>query len=181
MALGRLCYNGGNRCDKKWKNLRNIFVVWLCTGIWHGASWNYILWGLYYFVLLMLEKTLLKRVLDKIPSVIRHITTMLAVMLGWWLFVFEDLGAGIQYLGAMVGMTGRLTSSAVSFDLLQNLLFLAILIVAATPLPKRIYEKLTARSGAWRAVFIIGACVTLIASVIYLVASTYNPFLYFIF
>ena len=172
---------GGSRCDKAWKTYRNLFVVWLCTGIWHGANWNYLLWGLYYFLLLVLEKTLLRRVLDKIPSVLRHIGTMLAVMGGWWLFVFEDLGAGVTYLGSMLGRTGLFTSSAVNFDLVRNLLFLVILSVAATPLPKKLFWHLHEKSRAFRALAVALGGVIFAVSLSYLVSSSYNPFLYFIF
>lgn len=172
---------GGSRCEEKWKNYRNIFVVWLCTGIWHGASWNYVLWGLYYFVLLMLEKTVLKPVLEKLPSAIRHITTMIAVMFGWWLFVFEDLGAGVDYLGSMFGMGAGFTSQAVNFDLGQNLIFLAVLAVAATPAPRNLFWKLYNRSSACRAVAVGGSAVMLVIALTYLVSSSYNPFLYYIF
>lgn len=172
---------GGNRCDKKWKNYRNLFVTWLCTGIWHGASWNYILWGLYYFVLLLLEKTLLKKVLEKMPKPLRHVTTMLAVMFGWWLFVFEDLGAGVTYLGAMLGMGAGFTSAAVNFDLVQNLIFLVVLCIAATPLPKKLFYTVWNRSAKGRAVAVAGSAALLVISLIYLVSSSYNPFLYYIF
>ena len=94
---------GGNRCSRA-KNLRNIFIVWFLTGFWHGASWNYILWGLYYFVLLMIEKTFLLEKLKKAPAVVSHIYTMFFVVIGWLLFVFEDLSTGVVWLGNMFGV-----------------------------------------------------------------------------
>ena len=82
---------GGNRCAK-WKMYRNILVVWFLTGFWHGASWNYVLWGMYYCVFLLLEKAFLLKVLKKLPAFVSHIYTLAVVLFGWWLFVFENLG-----------------------------------------------------------------------------------------
>ena len=96
---------GGNRCSKgRW--VFNLFVVWAATGIWHGASWNYVIWGLYFFVLLLVEKLWLGRLLEKLPRVIQHIYTLFFVLVSWAIFAlenFEQLGA---YLKVMFGMGG---------------------------------------------------------------------------
>ncbi len=172
---------GGNRCSKL-KQLRNIFVVWFLTGFWHGASWNYILWGLYYFALLMIEKLFLLKWLEKAPAVFSRIYTLFFVLFGWLLFVFEDLSAGTVYLGNMFGVgVSSLASELDAYNLVRNLAFFALLVIACTPLPKKLYQKLTEKSAAMRVVFsALGIAATLIC-LAYLVDSSYNPFLYFRF
>ena len=172
---------GGNRCSKL-KQLRNIFVVWFLTGFWHGASWNYILWGLYYFVLLMIEKTFLLDKLKKAPAFVSHIYTLFFILFGWLLFVFEDLSAGFVWLGNMFGVgTIQAVSSGDVYNLVRNLIFFVILAVAATPLPKKLYSKLTEKSNAARIVASAGGIVMLLVCMAYLVDSSFNPFLYFRF
>ncbi len=172
---------GGNRCSRA-KNLRNIFIVWFLTGFWHGASWNYILWGLYYFVLLMIEKTFLLEKLKKAPAVVSHIYTMFFVVIGWLLFVFEDLSAGVVWLGNMfgVGVSGVANGSDV-YNLLRNLIFFAILVVACTPLPKKLWKKFTDSSATVKTISAVGCTLMLLLCMAYLVDSTFNPFLYFRF
>ena len=172
---------GGNRCSRA-KNLRNIFIVWFLTGFWHGASWNYILWGLYYFVLLMIEKTFLLEKLKKAPAVVSHIYTMFFVVIGWLLFVFEDLSTGVVWLGNMfgVGVSGVASGSDV-YNLLRNLIFFAILVVACTPLPKKLWKKFTDSSAAVKTISAVGCTLMLLLCMAYLVDSTFNPFLYFRF
>lgn len=172
---------GGNRCSKL-KQLRNIFVVWFLTGFWHGASWNYILWGLYYFVLLMIEKTFLLDKLKKAPVFVSHIYTLFFILFGWLLFVFEDLSAGFVWLGNMFGVgTIQAVSAGDVYNLVRNLVFFVILAVAATPLPKKLYRRLTEKSNAARIVASAGGIVMLLVCMAYLVDSSFNPFLYFRF
>ena len=172
---------GGNRCSK-FKQLRNIFVVWFLTGFWHGASWNYILWGLYYFVLLMIEKTFLLDKLKKAPAFVSHIYTLFFILFGWLLFVFEDLSAGFVWLGNMFGVgTAAAISSGDIYNLVRNLIFFVILAIAATPLPKKLYRRLTEKSNAARIVASAGGIVMLLVCMAYLVDSSFNPFLYFRF
>ena len=172
---------GGNRCSRA-KNLRNIFIVWFLTGFWHGASWNYILWGLYYFVLLMIEKTFLLEKLKKAPAVVSHIYTMFFVVIGWLLFVFEDLSTGVVWLGNMfgVGVSGVASGSDV-YNLLRNLIFFAILVAACTPLPKKLWKNFTDNSAAVKTISAVGCTLMLLLCMAYLVDSTFNPFLYFRF
>lgn len=172
---------GGNRCSKL-VNLRNIFIVWFLTGFWHGASWNYILWGLYYFALLMIEKLFLLKLLKKAPSVISHVYTLFFVLFGWLLFVFEDLSAGMSHLGAMFGSgVSGFVSGLDIYNLVRNLAFFVILAVAATPLPKKLYTRLIERSAAWKTVFSVAGIAAALVCLAYLVDSSYNPFLYFRF
>ena len=172
---------GGNRRGTL-KTWRNLLIVWLCTGFWHGASWNYILWGLYYFVLLAIEKLFLYRALEKIPRFFRHAYTLLFVYFGWLLFTFEDGAAGIAYLCKMFGANGTaLWQGSDLWLLLSNLVFLCILVIASTPYPKRRFWRLWEKSGAARAAAAAGGAALLILCVAYLVNSSYNPFLYFRF
>ena len=172
---------GGNRCSKL-INLRNIFAVWFLTGFWHGASWNYILWGLYYFALLMIEKLFLLNLLKKAPAFISHIYTLFLVVFGWLLFVFEDLSAGSVYLGNMFGVgTAELVSKLDVYNAIRILPFAVILATAATPIPKKLYTLLSEKHSLFRILFsVLGIGITLVC-IAYLVDSSYNPFLYFRF
>ena len=172
---------GGNRRGKG-RQIFNLLVVWFLTGFWHGASWNYILWGLYYFVLLMIEKLFLLDKLKKAPAFVTHIYTMFFVVIGWLLFVFEDLPAGMVWLGNMFGVgASAFTNRADLWQIVRNLPFLAILAVASTPLPKKLYERFTSRSDAAKTVASVGGVLVLLISMAYLVDSSFNPFLYFRF
>ena len=93
---------GGNRKGKV-KQIRNILIVWLLTGLWHGASWNFVLWGLYYGVLLILEKFVLDKVLKKLPAFFQHFYALFVVIIGWVLFAFEDMTAMGDYFKFMFG------------------------------------------------------------------------------
>ena len=171
---------GGNRCAK-WKMYRNILVVWFLTGFWHGASWNYVLWGMYYCVFLLLEKAFLLKVLKKLPAFVSHIYTLAVVLFGWWLFVFENLGEGAKYLGYMFGVGSTFTLPGVTFDVLRNLVFFAILCVAATPLSKKLYYKFYSSGKGARVAVSVCCAAALVLCTGYLVDSSYNPFLYFRF
>ena len=176
---------GGNRHGAL-KQLRNLLIVWMLTGIWHGASWNFVVWGLYFGVWLALEKFVLRRWLDKLPRFFQHVYTMLIVMVSWAIFAFDSLSAGVSYLRALVGGFGAgLTNGAGVYTLYTNALLLGILILAATPLPMKLYRRaeqaLRARpvlAGMAEAVplLVVGAL-----SVAFLVDASYNPFLYFRF
>ncbi len=172
---------GGNRCSRL-RNVRNLFVVWFLTGFWHGASWNYILWGLYYFTLLMIEKFFLRKLLEKAPSLLSHAYTLFFVLFGWLLFVFEDISAGAVYLGNMFGVGVQGFANGLdAYNFVRNLAFFIVLAIASTPIPKKIYEHLTKNSGVWRGLFAVLGIVTVLICLSYLVDSSYNPFLYFRF
>ncbi|MCI8610336.1 MAG: MBOAT family protein [Clostridiales bacterium] len=172
---------GGNRCSKL-INLRNIVIVWLLTGFWHGASWNYVLWGVYYCIFLMMEKLFLQKILQRMPGFVSHLYTLVVVLFGWWLFVFEDLSAGVTYLGYMFGHgVVAFSEAGAAFDLLRSVLFLAILCIASTPLPKRLFYKLYEKGKGARVAISTGSAVILVLCTAYLVDSSYNPFLYFRF
>ena len=169
---------GGNRCGR-FRNYVNLFAVWAFTGLWHGASWNFVLWGLYYFVLLVIEKTFLAKWLDKIPAVFGHIYTLVAVLFGWLLFAAEDLSFIGTYLGRM--FTSPLSSALSEYDLIRSIVFIAILVIASTPAPKRLFYRVW-NSGKWaRIAAAVGCAAMFVLCTAYLVDSTYNPFLYFRF
>ena len=173
---------GGNRVDKKWKQYRNIFIVWLLTGFWHGASWNFVLWGLLYFVFLVLEKAFLLRLLDKIPKAIGHIYTLTVVLFGWLLFNFTDFSAGLSWLGNMFGVGAASFADKYFLSLLLRAgALLVFLFVGSTPLPKKIYYRLCGKAKGFRIAFALGAVGLAALCAASLVASDFNPFLYFRF
>ena len=170
---------GGNRCSKvKW--IRNLFLVWAATGIWHGASWNYLLWGLYYFVWLLLEKLVLGRLLQRLPGFLRRVYVVVILLVGWAIFALEDFAQLRVYLGAMFGFGGAaLFSGAAGYELMNYLPMLIVGILGATPLASSCFRQLPEGCRRWvRPVLLV---LGLLLSTAYLVAGTYNPFLYFRF
>lgn len=175
---------GGNRRGFPIQ-LRNILVVWLLTGIWHGASWNFVAWGLYFGAILILEKLFLLRWLDRAPSFFRHVYTMLLVVISWALFAFDSLPQGLSYIGALFGAGGAAFDGRSLYLLLTNGLLLLIAAIGSTDLPKRLVGRAESRLAARPAVVTAGAGVVLlfisVLSVAFLVDASYNPFLYFRF
>lgn len=171
---------GGNRRGVG-RTYFNLFCVWLLTGLWHGASWNFVLWGLYYFALLVIEKTFLLRLLERAPKFLRHIYSMAAVIFGWLLFVIEDVSSIGAYLSRMFGGTVVFATQITVYELVRNLMFLAILILASTPAPKKLWYKLYAKGTPWRIVQSVVCAAAFVLCIAYLVDSSYNPFLYFRF
>ena len=172
---------GGNRKGPA-RTYLNLLAVWFLTGFWHGANWNYILWGLYFFVLLVIEKRFLLKALEKAPKWVAHIYTLVFVLFGWLLFVFEDMSAGVVWLGNMFGVgTAQFVNQRDLYDLLRNIPLLLILGVASTALPKRIWRKLYDAKPVVRVLTMVGCLVLLIVCTAYLVDSSFNPFLYFRF
>ena len=171
---------GGNQGGLA-KQLRNIAIVWLLTGFWHGASWNFVLWGAYFGVLLVAEKLFLLRWLRKLPAAFRHIYALALVTVSWTLFAFPDIARGFAWGKAM--FSGKLYDSGSLYLLLTYGLMLAVCALAATPLGKRCYEKLNSRLGqrALTAADCGGLVCVLGMAAAYLVSGSYNPFLYFRF
>ncbi|MEG0321933.1 MAG: MBOAT family O-acyltransferase, partial [Oscillospiraceae bacterium] len=171
---------GGNRVSKG-RLCFNLLVVWGLTGIWHGASWNFLVWGLYFGVLLMIEKAFLGKWLDKVPNVIGHIYTIFLVLISWTIFAVEDMGRLGGYLGAMFGFAqGGIVNSSALYYLRSYLPVLIIAVIASTPLLFHLWtDKLPkkAKQIILPAVLLLG----LVFSTAYLVDATYNPFLYFRF
>lgn len=173
---------GGNRCSMP-RQFFNLSMVWLATGIWHGAGWTFILWGLYYFVFVALER-LLKDRLDKLPNIIRHLTTLVIVMAGWILFRSNSLIDAINYYYSFLKFDIDSSSLLLLND---NIVMILIGIVGSTPLMKVIFNRireLQFMNDKYIFIWIIKAifvAVILLLSTIYIVNSTYNPFIYFRF
>ena len=170
---------GGNRV-KAGRLVVNLLVVWAATGIWHGASWNFLLWGLFYGVLIILEKFFLGRWLDRAPRWLGHVYGLLVVMVGWAIFAVEDFAAMGLYLKAMFGMGAGLADGAFFYYLRNYLPMLLLGCVAATPLASTLWKKTPNRAPKF-AVLLLLLAAGLIWSNAYLVDGTYNPFLYFRF
>ncbi|MCQ5120860.1 MBOAT family protein [Massilicoli timonensis] len=165
---------GGSRC-KLPRVILNTFIVWSLTGLWHGASWNFVLWGIYYFVLLMLERYVLGGFLRKCPQTLRILLTFLLVAIGWMLFAFPDLAQMSDYLKAMFGANGLIDEQ--SFWYFKNHLFYFLCaVIASTPLFHQIYLRTKAALRLpLHDLMILGL---FILSICYLVTSTFQPFLY---
>ena len=159
---------GGNRRGVG-RTYFNLFCVWLLTGLWHGASWNFVLWGLYYFALLVIEKTFLLRLLERAPKFLRHIYSMATVIFGWLLFVIEDVSSIGAYLSRMFGGTGVFATQITVYELVRNLVFLAILILASTPAPKKLWYKLYSKGTPWRIVQSVVCAIAFVLCIAYLV------------
>jgi D-alanyl-lipoteichoic acid acyltransferase DltB (MBOAT superfamily) len=131
---------GGNRVKSKARLLLNLFIVWLLTGIWHGANWTFVVWGLMYFVLLSIEKLLN---IDKTNSfnIVRYIFTMLFVVLGWVVFRASNLNEAINYLKVMFGYNGTFIDNYALFFIKENIVYFFLGFVCSTPIIKRIYSK----------------------------------------
>jgi len=154
--------------------------VWAATGIWHGASWNFLFWGLYYGVLLVLEKMVWGKKLAQTPAFVQHIYTLFLVVIGWALFAVEDLGQLVPYLKGMFGLGGAGLADTASLYYLGSFFpMLVILTVASTPLAANLWKKLP-KKGA-QVVLPVLLMLGLLLSTAYLVDATYNPFLYFRF
>ena len=168
---------GGNRGGTA-KALRNILIVWFCTGFWHGASWNFILWGLYFAAWLIIEKYMLRNVLTKTPAAIKHLYTIIVVFVGWGLFAMEDLTVCGQYLKTCFG-GGTLWGAADGYILRSYALTFLILIVASTTLGVKVWSRLSEKTQ--KILTPVLMALGLIICTAYLVDGSYNPFLYFRF
>ena len=171
---------GGNRCGKG-RQLVNICVVWFLTGLWHGASWNFVLWGVYYAILLVVEKTFLLGLLKKAPRWVGHVYTIFAFVMGWVLFAITDFGQLGAYLSHM--FTAPLWDAGTGYQLLSNAVLFILCAVGSTTGPERlgkwIERKVSSNLGTLlRTVWLV---LVLLVSVAFLVGDSYNPFLYFRF
>ena len=170
---------GGNRVSRG-RLCFNLMVVWGLTGLWHGASWNFLLWGLYFGVLIMAEKLWLGRLVASWPRAVQHIYTLFLVLVSWAIFALEDFGHMGQYLAAMFGFAGGgLADPAFGYYLRSYLPTLCAGILAATPLFAGLWHKLPKKAGMVLLPLLVLA--GLLVSTAYLVDATYNPFLYFRF
>lgn len=170
---------GGNRKGTV-RTVLNILAVWSLTGLWHGAAWNFIAWGAFYGVLLIAEKYVFARVIEKLPVFIKYAATMLIVMIGWVFFSSENLSSAVAYLKSMFGLYGNsLIDSTAEYLISENIFSLTVMILCATgvfaalPRIKNFRFNIAVMSVGYTAIFII--------CIIYLISETYNPFLYFRF
>lgn len=174
---------GGNRVSKP-RQFFNILVVWLLTGFWHGAEWNFPVWGLYFAILLLIEKSFLLKKLNK-SKVISHVYVMFLVIISFVIFNAADMSVAFSDLAGMFGLAGVPVSSAEFVYYLRSyLLVIVIAIIGATPLPKRIVEKIREKETGNKVINLIEPAVCIILFVMitaYLVDGSFNPFLYFRF
>ncbi len=172
---------GGNRKGLLMQ-LRNIAIVWALTGIWHGASWNFLLWGVYFGILLMIEKWFLLRVMVKLPAFIRHGLALILILIGWVLFAVESLDGIIEYLKAMFGGNDiPLWSKQTGYLLYTNAILLILLIAASAPWHKKLQTKFNTKTQTAQFAMLAWHMLLLAASIAYLVDASFNPFLYFRF
>ncbi len=179
---------GGNRCGQT-RQIFNLFVVWFLTGMWHGASWNFILWGLYSLLFLILERFVLKDFLEKLPKPVRHLYLLVMVFFGWILFKFTDMSQlGTALKGLFFLNRNGFTNMNVNLTLKNNLFFLIFAIISVTPLGKSLRQILKNGARHNGVVFWINAAWEIVHPVLLLVLSamalagnSYNPFLYFQF
>lgn len=170
---------GGNRKGVK-RQILNLLIVWGLTGLWHGAAYNFVLWGLYYGLLLILEKFVLKKFLDRLPSFVQHIYTLFIVIIGWGLFYFNDVGQLGEFMADLFNFGNGICGNQAFNLIMSNLPMLIIAAVASTPLAAMLYNRFEHTHFMWipETLYCMGVLAVSTAS---LVNQSYNPFLYFRF
>ena len=168
---------GGNRHGKL-STVRNLAIVWVLTGLWHGASWNLAFWGAYYAVLIICEKLFLGKLLEKTPVFIQWLYTFLAAVIGWVFFSYTDIGAAFRVLAAMFGFPGSGTDSLGVYALLTYGATMLIAAVCSTPAAGNLLEKLRTSGKPGKVIWCTGFLVLFVVSIAFLVDNSYNPFLY---
>lgn len=170
---------GGNRKGVK-RQILNLLIVWGLTGLWHGAAYNFVLWGLYYGLLLILEKFVLKKFLDRLPSFVQHIYTLFIIIIGWGLFYFTDVGQLGEFMVDLFNFGNGICGDQAFNLIMSNMPMLIIAAVASTPLATMLYTRFEYRRFMWipETLYCMGVLAVSTAS---LVNQSYNPFLYFRF
>ncbi len=184
---------GGNRKGMA-RQILNMLIVWGLTGLWHGASYNFVLWGLYYFVFLVIEKVFLLRLFEKFKclftTVLQHVYTLLVVFVGWVLFRFTDFESMLIALKAMFGLNGnQLYNIEIGTVIANNIVFIAVCLIAVTPMVKNLAQRLREKSREghigymrlYNTLNLVLPIVLLFLATIALVGDSYNPFIYFRF
>lgn len=165
------------------KQIRNILIVWFLTGAWHGASWNFILWGLFFGVILILEKVILLKLLKKLPTWTNYVYTAFLVLISWVIFAFEDLGKVKDYLFTMFHLNKTNIVNAEGLYYLKNYFIIIVIgLILSTPVISKLLKKLEKKQSNIRSILITGVYIgILVLSTASLVSDSYNPFLYFRF
>jgi len=172
---------GGNRVSPvKW--IRNILLVWLLTGLWHGASWNFCLWGLYFGIVLIIEKLFLLKVLTRLPGILRHGYASLLIIVGWVIFGLGTIPEILSYLGNMFRLNGIALYNFESLYMLRsNFILLVIAFCGALPIFSNMYKRFSDKALVGALVMPVFYTFVLVVSLAYIVDSSFNPFLYFRF
>ena len=169
---------GGNRKGTA-KRYRNLAIVWLLTGFWHGANWNFLLWGVYFAVILILERMFLLRLLERLPSFVGHLYSVFLILIGFLIFSYTDFSAGLACLGTLFGIgTDAFATSVTGYQLLRLLPLILISAIGATPLPKKLWDWFLRRFPRFGAVIPVLCAGVLMLCVAYMVDSTFSPFEY---
>ena len=175
---------GGNRRGRA-RTALNLAIVWALTGLWHGASWNFVIWGLYYGVLIILEKLVLADLREKLPGAAQHIAALLLIVVGWTVFYYTDMGCLGKHLGAMFGIGAAGLSDPVTMAVIRKYTVLPLIAaIASLPILPRLkawlgkHEKL---EGAADIVSLVCLTALMLLSMIFIVGQSYNPFIYFRF
>lgn len=169
------------------RQVLNLFVVWFLTGLWHGAGWNFVLWGMYFFILLSIEKFFLQKWLQKLPALFQHIYALLWIVVGWVIFACDDLNKLKNYLKMLVGVGVPACNRLALYEWTSHAAFLFILAVASfsfvTSIARKFLDKIASHTGEAISFWLksIWCLVVLILSIAVLISSSYNPFLYFRF
>jgi len=165
---------GGNRV-RPVRHVLNLLTVWLLTGAWHGAAWGFLIWGVYYGVILILEKYVWGKLIAKLPSVMRHLYALVLVLVGWFIFVSPDVASPLGYAASLFAAPGALDS----YELIRNVVPIMLFCIASTPYPARLREKLLSRGGVFaKTADTVLLVLGIIISFAFITASDYSPFLY---
>jgi alginate O-acetyltransferase complex protein AlgI len=175
---------GGSRCSKI-KNIRNLLIVWILTGFWHGASWNFVVWGLYFGIILILEKFVINKYLESLPSFFKHLYTSVIVTVGWAIFALEDFSVMTEYIGKMF-INRNIIDNRFLFYCVPYIPFMLVAVLFAVPLYGRFTKAVDSIKNGPAKVLVntsIAAiyCALTVLCIALLVGNAYNPFLYFRF
>ncbi|GAB6927488.1 MBOAT family protein [Paenibacillus sp. JCM 10914] len=172
---------GGNR-QGKWKYARNLFVVWFLTGLWHGASWSFVIWGLYFGVIIALEKMALSKVLIKLWAPLQHLYVLLIVMIGWVFFRADNFVYSFHYLKIMFGInTPEYFDHTTVYYLHDYGVYFILGIIFSIPIKKMLSDNRIIFSQKFQVIIPVVYIILFLLSIMYLTNSTYNPFIYFRF
>ena len=171
---------GGSRAGTV-RTIANLLLVWLLTGIWHGANWTFLLWGVYYGILLLLEKFVLRRVLEHLPGLLRHVLTLLLVLIGWVFFFSSSPAAAFGWIGRMFGSGSALVDATAKYYLAGCWPLLLVGAIGSFPVVSHVGTNLLRRSKAWQAFSVVLFLALLLLCIALMMNDTYSTFLYFQF